>query len=184
MKAIKRNLSRTLTTLVVSLFLCCHIFGRPIKKRRKKDDKHRQQVQTKKINNQKKYIYPEADNQQRQTTTKRNILVTNNITPKMKKYKHWAGRFKPSIFFISINGSKIEKNTPTTVHITNNVLRVRYDYEFGSRKTGAKVVEFLVSDDIKKIIIRFKWHHKWRILIEGAEPQSIEIINVKAKKSE
>ena len=147
-----------------------------MRSRKKEPDKHKNQIHTKKITNQKKHICTKADHQQRQTNTKRTILVINNITPKMKKYKHWAGRFKPSIFFISINGKKIEKDKPTTVRITNDTLRVRYDYEFGTRKTGAKVVEFLVPDDTKEIIIQFKWHHKWRILIEGARPQSIEII--------
>jgi len=176
MKPTKKGLLVKWAAIVVSMFLCCQILGRPIKKRRKKNHKQKEPVNQKKTNNQKKHVCPAADNQQGRTNTKRKISVTNNITPKMKKYKHWAGRFRPSVFFISINGNKIKKDTPTNVHITNNTLRVRYDYEFGTRKIGAKVVEFLVPEETKEITIRFKWKHKWRILIEGAEPQAIEII--------
>ena len=108
----------------------------------------------------------------------RKITIKNDITEKMTKYRHILGRYKPTNFAISINGQKVDLGQEKTVTISDNKLKVRYDYQFGSHKTGAKVVEFLVPENMKFATITFNWKKKWRILINRATPLSVEEIKV------
>lgn len=108
----------------------------------------------------------------------RQITVENAITEKMTKYRHIFGRYKPSNFAISVNGKKIDLGKKKEIVISDNKMKVRYDYEFGTHKTGAKIVEFSVPDTIKVATITFNWKKKWRILIKGAKPLSVEEIKV------
>ncbi len=108
----------------------------------------------------------------------REITVKNSITEKMTKYRHLFGRYKPSHFAISVNGEKIDLGKKKAISISNNKMKVRYDYEFGKHKTGAKVVEFSVPETLKVATIKFAWKKKWRVLIKGATPLSVKEIKV------
>ena len=65
-----------------------------------------------------------------------------------------------------------------TIDIPEDTLKVRYDYEFGHHRKGAKVVEFKIPQETKQVAIKFRWKNKWRILIKGAEPLSVTRIEV------
>ena len=108
----------------------------------------------------------------------RQITVKNDITVKMTKYRHIFGRYKPTNFAISVNGEKIDLGQEKKVTISNNKIKVRYDYQFGKHKTGAKVVEFSIPNTMQTATITFNWKKEWRILIKGATPLSVKEIKV------
>ncbi|MCK5633076.1 hypothetical protein KAH94_04955 [bacterium] len=108
---------------------------------------------------------------------KRTITVKNSITKKMKQYKKF-GTHTPSRFTIKANNELIEQEKESKITLINNKLDVRYDYAFGSRRSGAKVVTYDIPKKMNSITITFNWKTEWRILIDGAKPLSVKEISV------
>jgi len=109
----------------------------------------------------------------------RDVIIKNGITDKMEKYPYLFMKIKPTKFFISVNGKKLEQNKQEKFSIKNNKLNVRYDYEFqNGRRKGAKVVTFSIPEKIDELTIKFKWKKKWRVQIKGAKPLSVTPIEL------
>ncbi len=112
------------------------------------------------------------------TSLARTIKVKNNITDKDKKYKFMFTKYTPSKFSIKVNGLPIEQGKEKNITIKQDKFKVRYDFEFGKHRSGANIVEFSLPKKIDSISITFNWKKKWRILIEGATPLSVESAKV------
>jgi len=104
---------------------------------------------------------------------KKTVSVKNNIDSTDLPYKHWTGTYTPSTFVVSVNGQKIDTGGKKDVPIIDDVLEVRYDYDFGPRK-GAEVATFAVDDGARELSMTFSWKNDWRISIDKATPQHKE----------
>lgn len=108
----------------------------------------------------------------------RTIKVKNGTTNSMQKYKYLFMKIKPTKFSIQANKQSIEQGEEKTIKISNNKLNVRYDYEFQNGRKGAKVVTFSIPEKLQSITITFAWKKKWRILINGAQPEAVQELKV------
>jgi len=106
------------------------------------------------------------------------VEITNGVTKKMTKYKYFFIRYEPSVFKITVNGKTIEQGETEKIDVKDGKLEVRYDYEFGKHRKGAKVVTFDVPKEKESIKITFGWKKKNRILIKGLKALSVTRIEV------
>ena len=105
---------------------------------------------------------------------KRRITIINGIDDTMLKYKHWTGRYKPTLFTLACNDQTIEQGEKKTVEILDDKLSVVYEYEFmNGRRKGKKRIDFTVDQSHDTLELTFKWKDKWHVYIDHAEPYEI-----------
>ena len=119
--------------------------------------------------------------------TTRTITLKNNVERSMLGYQKFGTHY-PSNFSISIDGNNVVKvnskeiekkeDTVTLAVKENDTIKIRYDYEFGSYKTGANVVEFKLPSDKNTYDLAFSWKDDNRIIIEGTEVVSKTAVEV------
>ncbi|MFC1845551.1 hypothetical protein ACFLX2_00310 [Candidatus Dependentiae bacterium] len=108
----------------------------------------------------------------------RSIKVKNGITNGMEKYKYLFMKIKPTKFALEVNGEPLKHEEEKSISLAGNKLNVQYDFEFQNGRKGRRVVDFIIPDSLKAITIKFNWKNKWRVLIKGAEPQSVKKIEL------
>lgn len=108
-------------------------------------------------------------------TTKKSITVHNKITKDMLGYKYIIMNY-PSVFSIKVNDVLIPAGQSQTIAITNNILTVQYEYEFGKRRKGSKAIEFKVPATIKNTDLTFSWNDDWRVKLSNGTPQKKTIL--------
>lgn len=120
------------------------------------------------------------------TFTGKTVTLNNNIEHKMLGYKKFGTHY-PSNFSITIDGKKIiqagskeieKKEDTVTVPVANGTITLRYDYEFGTYKTGANIVEFKTDPKKTTYDLEFSWKDDNRIIIEGTEVVSKTAVEV------
>jgi len=102
------------------------------------------------------------------------IVVKNAITKKMRGYKYLFSRYQPVKFTIKANGTTIEPGKEKTISISDGKLKVSYYFEFANGRKGTRIVTLSIPKDMEVATIEFDWKKKWRILIDGAEAESVE----------
>ena len=95
-------------------------------------------------------------------SSERIVTVCNKITKDMTTYKrHWTGSYTPSKFILSVNDQEVKQGSHEKIKIKDNTLKVRYDFVFSvggvPYRSGGKVVEFKVPDDVEAIEPTFSW---------------------------
>lgn len=125
---------------------------------------------------------PDTISQKCATPQTKAVRVTNNIEQSMLTYKHWTGKYEPSTFVMKIDGQTIEQDKEYDIIVTDNILKVRYDYSFinGMRK-GAKIIKFQLEKNAVDLLITFSWNDEWRVIINQATPVEIQEAKFNAK---
>ncbi|MCX5925577.1 MAG: hypothetical protein NT124_04775 [Candidatus Dependentiae bacterium] len=108
------------------------------------------------------------------------IIIKNGITKKMLSYKHWTGKYTPSIFTIKVNDTPIMEGDELAVTLHNNRFTVSYRYSFmNGYRTGARSITFIVNPNSTAINLSFNWKNKWHVLCDQASPESVQEIEFK-----
>lgn len=105
------------------------------------------------------------------------ITITNAITQESLPYKHWTGTHTPKEFIFSANDEEIEQGESKKIEIINNIVYLRYDYDFGYDMAicrGAYETEYIVDEDQEQFVATFSWNEKFRIIMPGATPVAEE----------
>jgi len=111
------------------------------------------------------------------------LQITSVIPKEPPAYKHWSGKYRPEKKFeVSSNGKVIKPGATVSIPVVEKKFKIRYDYEFQNGRGGAKEVTFSAPNDMKKGTLEFKWKNKYRLIIDGAEPKSVEVLETSKKK--
>ena len=108
----------------------------------------------------------------------RSISITNSIEDDMLGYKHWTGTYTPKIFILHVNGKKINPGATKSIDLFDNLLVVRFEYDYGyniKRARGASEVTFTVDKNATECDITISWNNEWRIIIDNATPKEEEL---------
>ncbi|BDC35038.1 hypothetical protein Noda2021_09960 [Candidatus Dependentiae bacterium Noda2021] len=108
-------------------------------------------------------------------TTKKSLTVHNKITKEMLGYKYIIMNY-PSYFSIKVNDVLIPAGQSQNIVVTNNRVSVQYEYEFGKRRKGSKVIEFTLPATIKNTDLTFSWNDDWRVKLSNGTPQKKTIL--------
>lgn len=112
---------------------------------------------------------------QSSVSTSRQITVQNKITKDMLGYR-FLGTHYPDIFQLFINGKEVKSGNKELCSIQNNKITIRYSYQFGSHRNGAKEVIFNLDPTKSDFTVSFDWRDEYRILINNATPVSVQRI--------
>lgn len=126
-------------------------------------------------------ITPSAPTETLTDNTKtRKIIIKNGITKKMLSYKHWTGKYTPSIFTIKVNDMPITEGNEQTITLENNRFTVSYRYSFmNGYRTGARTITFIVNPEAHEVNLSFAWKNTWHVLCDQASPESVQEIEFK-----
>lgn len=113
----------------------------------------------------------------RKSDSSRQLTITNNIQDAQLAYTYCFMSYKPTSFSVQVNGKIIDQAKSERISITDNKIRVRYDYAFlnGKRK-GAKEIEFEIDPQASNLALQFSWDKESRIVIDNAKPTAISKI--------
>ena len=111
------------------------------------------------------------------------IKLTDDLTKKSLGYKHWTGRYYPSLWVlkfdgttvITFDGKEFTREKTSIVIDPEKPVKVHFDFEFlGGRRKGWKEVIYQIDKDANTIHIDFDWKEPKddQILISPATPLS------------
>jgi len=94
------------------------------------------------------------------------IKIKNGITPEMTQYRFWGSSYKPTDFYLSINGKVLKhgENIECPVDESGRV-EITYHYDFKSGMvTGSKCIEFEIPQNEHTMLITFSWKDNYRLI--------------------
>lgn len=107
--------------------------------------------------------------------TARVITVNNKITKDMLGYKYIIMNY-PSSFNVKVNNKTIAPGTSAQIPLKGNTLSVQYEYEFGKRRKGSKIIDFTVDPSSSETNLTFSWADDWRVKLSNGKPKKRTII--------
>ncbi len=105
----------------------------------------------------------------------RSVTVYNNITKPMLGYQ-FCGTHYPDMFEIHVDNKVLKPKGTQKITITNQTVIVQYTYRFGSYRNGTKSVTFKLDPHTTDFSITFDWLDEYRILINNAQPVTVQAI--------
>lgn len=105
----------------------------------------------------------------------RTITVNNKITKDMLGYKYIIMNY-PSSFKIKVNNKPIAPGSSEKIALKGNTLSVQYEYEFGKRRKGSKIIDFVVDPSSTETNLTFSWSDDWRVKLTNGKPKKRTII--------
>lgn len=105
----------------------------------------------------------------------RTITVNNKITKDMLGYKYIIMNY-PSSFNIKVNNKMIAPGSSAQIPLKGNTLSVQYEYEFGKRRKGSKIIDFTVDPSSSETNLTFSWADDWRVKLSNGKPKKRTII--------
>jgi hypothetical protein len=77
------------------------------------------------------------------------------------------GTHYPTTFKITIAGKLLKEGDSLSTSIKNNILTVRYDFEFmNGYRNGAKEVLFTLKPGVEQLTLAFNWKEEHRLYAE------------------
>lgn len=103
------------------------------------------------------------------------VKIHNNITKDMLGYKYIIMNY-PSSFVIKINNKVVAPGSTESIVVKDNTLSVQYEYEFGKRRKGSKIIDFKVDPSTTESNLTFSWSDDWRVKLSNGTPKKRTII--------
>jgi hypothetical protein len=102
----------------------------------------------------------------------RAVVISSGITRKSQGYKKWGTHY-PTSFKVSINDQMLESGRQKKFSVSENKIRVKYEYSFLKGKIkGAKEITFALDPRQSQHTLTFSWDDPWRVRVSSANPIS------------
>lgn len=103
------------------------------------------------------------------------ITIHNTITKEMLGYSY-CGTHYPDTFQIFVNDIEIKQAEKQVILVKDQKISIDYVYRFGPYYQGAKRITFNLEPNQTDFFLAFNWHDKYRILINNAHPDLVQVI--------